>query len=171
MVASSNDFYSKVNEQISTALALKMNLSTFQHANERALGTLQKNGAARCSLRQTLQARASVYDSHVNPPYFEKAVDISGKAKSPVQRRRIRSQLIGAPLFVAQVGLNNIQQALSEGDPVELETIKLADEGTMAELLQKLARAPFASVLKLLSKKRSSQVLDGLHQETEDHLK
>ena len=95
-------------------------------------------------------------------------MDISGKAKSPLQRRRVRSQLIGAPLFVAQVGLNNIQEALSEGDPVELETIKLADEGTMAELLQKLARAPFTSVLKLLSKMRSSQMLDGFHQVTED---
>ena len=64
-------------------------------------------------------------------------MDISGKAKSPLQRRRVRSQLIGAPLFLAQIGLNNIQKALSEGDPGELEIIKLADEGTMAELLQK----------------------------------
>ena len=38
------DFESKFHEQVSQALALKLNLSTHQHANEKALGVLRKSG-------------------------------------------------------------------------------------------------------------------------------
>ena len=50
-VSERSEFESKFNEQISHALALKLNLSTHQHANERALWTMRRDGAARCSLK------------------------------------------------------------------------------------------------------------------------
>ena len=57
------NFQSKFNEQVSQALALKLNLSTHQHVNEKALEALRNGGAIRCSLKQTVQARAAIYDS------------------------------------------------------------------------------------------------------------
>ena len=61
------DFESKFHEQVSHALALKLNLSTHQDAIEKALGGLRKSGGKKCNLKQTLQARAAIYDSGISP--------------------------------------------------------------------------------------------------------
>ena len=81
------DFESKFHEQVSHALALKLNLSTQQHANEKALGVLRKNGGERCNLKQTLQARAAIYDSGISPTWFDKEEALNSKAKTPKLRR------------------------------------------------------------------------------------
>ena len=57
-----NDTFS---EQVSQALAIKLNLRTSQHANEKALGQLlQANNG---ELKKTLQARAAVYGAQLDP--------------------------------------------------------------------------------------------------------
>ena len=57
------NFQSKFNEQVSQDLALKSNHNTHQHGNDKALEALRNCGAIRCSLKQTVQARAAIYDS------------------------------------------------------------------------------------------------------------
>ena len=61
---SHNDNFS---EQVSQALAIKLNLKTAQHANEKALGQLLQKGTCKGELKQTLQARAAVYGSQLDP--------------------------------------------------------------------------------------------------------
>ena len=119
-----SEFESKFSEQVSHALALKLNLSTHQHANERALWTMRRDGAIRCSLKQTVQARSAIYDSQVKPRWFEKLEDVSRKAKTPKLRRTVRSNLIAAPLFVSQLGLDKVQEFLHKGDARVLESIR-----------------------------------------------
>ena len=65
---------------------------------------------------------------------------------------------MGAPLFLAQIGLDVVQQAMKEGDHRELELMNLSDVGTMAELLEALARAPPFMVLKLLNMKKGNVI-------------
>ena len=63
-VSQHNDTFS---EQVSQALAIKLNLKTAQHANEKALGQLLQKGTCKGELKQTLQARAAVYGSQLDP--------------------------------------------------------------------------------------------------------
>ena len=134
-VSGRSDFESKFNEQLSHALALKLNLSTHQHANERAIGAMRRNGANRCSLKQTVQERAAIYDSQVKTRWFEKSEDVSRKAKTPKLRRTVRSNLIGAPLFVLQLGLDDVQETLQTGDARVLDLIKWSEKGMMGTLI------------------------------------
>ena len=55
------------NEQVSQALAIKLNLKTVHHANEKALGLLLQSNTCNGELKQTLQARAAVYGSQLDP--------------------------------------------------------------------------------------------------------
>lgn len=75
---------------------------------------------------------------------------------------------MGAPLFVAQLGLDVVQRALSKGDPHELERVTLSDVGSMDELLQTLARAPPYMVLQLLNKEKGNVIGEGLQRVAED---
>ena len=70
------------------------------------------------------------------------------------QRRSVRSQLVAAPLIVAQTGLEKIRQLLSSGDPSAMEGLKLSDHYSIAdaEVLQYLSRAPFTSLMKLFDR-------------------
>ena len=54
-------------EQISQALAIKLNLKTTQHANEKALVQLLQADSYCGELKQTLQARAAVYGTQLDP--------------------------------------------------------------------------------------------------------
>ena len=54
-------------EQVSQALAIKLNLKTSQQANERALSQLLKSPTRNGELKQTLQARAAIYDNLLDP--------------------------------------------------------------------------------------------------------
>ena len=55
------------NEKICQALAIKLNLKTNQQANEKVLLSLVKSGGKSAGLKQTLQARAAVYGSLLDP--------------------------------------------------------------------------------------------------------
>ena len=162
------DFESKFHEQVSQALALKLNLSTHQHANEKALGVLRKSGGEGCNLKQTLQARAAIYDSGVSPTWFGKDEALNSKAKTPKLRRAARSHLIAAPLFIAQVGVDKVQQIMNKGKHDELEVLKLSDKGTVAEIIDILARAPPSSVWKLLNTKTGLAIEKGLRKVADD---
>ena len=59
-----NDTFS---EQVSQALAIKLNLKTNQHANKNALRHLVKWKTLTGGLRQTLQAKAAIYDTLLSP--------------------------------------------------------------------------------------------------------
>ena len=162
------DFESKFHEQVSQALALKLNLSTHQHANEKALGVLRKSGGEGCNLKQTLQARAAIYDSEVSPTWFGKDEALNSKAKTLKLRRAARSHLIAAPLFIAQVGVDKVQQIMNRGKHDELEVLKLSDKGTVAEVIDILARAPPSSVWKLLNTKTGLAIEKGLRKVADD---
>ena len=54
-------------EQVSQALAIKLNLKTNQQANERALVQLVQAKARSGELKQALQARAAVYENLLDP--------------------------------------------------------------------------------------------------------
>ena len=77
-------------------------------------------------------------------------MDIAKKAKTLRERRLIRSQLVGAPLLVAQTGLVALRRFLSGGNPGLLEGIRLGDHLSVAEVLNGLGGAPPLTVLKLL---------------------
>ena len=79
------NFQSKFNEQVSQALVLKLKRSTHQHVNEKALEAMRNGGAMRCSLKQTLQARAAIYDSTASATWLDKHVDENVRAKTPMQ--------------------------------------------------------------------------------------
>ena len=59
-----NDTFS---EQVSQALAIKLNLKTAQHANEKALCQLLQKGTYNGELKQTIQARSAVYGAQLDP--------------------------------------------------------------------------------------------------------
>ena len=64
------------------ALALKLNLTTTQRANEKALKDITKSSGATADLKQALQARAALYGELLEPSYFAKNSDLSLKANS-----------------------------------------------------------------------------------------
>ena len=84
-----------------------------------------------------------------------------------MQRRLVRAHLIGAPLFVAQIGTDRIQRLLNSGDPTELELVRLSDKATVEEVLHVLARAPLM-VQELLDKKRSDAIQGSLSRVADD---
>ena len=57
----------KFHNEFSQAVALKLNLKTQQHANEKMLRTLMGTGGQRSVLKQAVQARAAVYDQVIDP--------------------------------------------------------------------------------------------------------
>ena len=84
--------------------------------------------------------------------------DISAKARTSSLRRSVRSQLIAAPLVVAQAGLHNLRSLLCHGDCRVLDSLRLGERYSIAETLKLLARAPPLSVLKLMNKVSASEV-------------
>ena len=100
--------HSDFNEQVSQALAIKLNLKTIQHANERALERLETDPTDRGDLKQTLQARAAIYNNILDPAWFCKNYDLSSKLKTIKDRRQARTLLAGAPVLITQLGLNEL---------------------------------------------------------------
>ena len=60
-------FKDSFNDQISQALALKLDLKTTQLVNEKALQKLAKAKGSAESLKQALQARAAIYVGDARP--------------------------------------------------------------------------------------------------------
>ena len=54
-------------DEIAQALALKLNLTTAQRANEKALTDLTKSNGASAGLKQAVQARAALYGELLEP--------------------------------------------------------------------------------------------------------
>ena len=100
----------------------------------------------------------------VSATLFDKNEDLGSKAKTPKLRRAASFHFIGASLFVAQIGLDKVQQVMNEGDRKELVQMKLTDRGSVAEILDILARAPPTIVWKLLDRKRGRAIERGLLQ-------
>ena len=54
-------------QEVPQALAIKLNLKTHQHANEKVLRSIVATGGRCRTLKQAVQARAAVYDESVDP--------------------------------------------------------------------------------------------------------
>ena len=54
-------------QQVTQALAIKLNLKTHQHANEKVLRRIVATGGRCGTLKQAVLARAAVYDESVDP--------------------------------------------------------------------------------------------------------
>ena len=142
--------HSDFNEQVSQALAIKLNLKTIQHANERALERLEKDPTHRGDLKQTLQARAAIYNNILDPAWFCKNYDLSSKLKTIKDRRQARTLLAGAPVLITQLGLNELQKTLAEGVDQELENFRVHTVGTAAQFTKMLSKASPSGILKLV---------------------
>ena len=57
----------KFRQAVTQALAIKMNLKTHQHANEKVLRNIVATGGRCGTLKQAVQARAAVYNEAVDP--------------------------------------------------------------------------------------------------------
>ena len=56
-----------IKDEFTKALALKLNLTTAQRANEKALTDLTKSSGGSAGLKQALQARAALYGELLEP--------------------------------------------------------------------------------------------------------
>ena len=63
----SNSSTEQLHNDLSQAVALKLNLKTHQHANEKMLQMLMGTGGQRAVLKQAVQARADVYEQVADP--------------------------------------------------------------------------------------------------------
>ena len=62
-----NDLDDNFRSEVCQALALKLDLKTQQHANEKVLHEIVKSGGRCRTLKQAVQARAAVYDETADP--------------------------------------------------------------------------------------------------------
>ena len=136
--------------QVTQALALQLNFSTTQLANEMALLDLQKAKGVSPDLRQSLQARAAIYGDLLDPAWFVRNTDLSAKAKSVKDRRIARSMLIGSVLLIAQLGALSIRKCLSSGENDALKKVAPSTRGTLAQLQEAASGASPISILQLL---------------------
>lgn len=94
--------------------------------------------------------------------------DLSTKAKDMRMRRLARSQLIGAPLFSAQLGAHELRQLLNTGKTNILDNIQPHTVGTAAEFQKALGLASPLSVIKFVNKPAFEKILEGLLQHADD---
>ena len=130
-----------MNDNLTWAIAQKLNIGSTQHSNEKALLTLKEKGTV-TDLKQTLKARAAVYGAELDPSYFRKGFDLSAKTKTPKDRRVAWGMPASTALFVAQVGAHNIRKLLTQGDGAVLANIRPEARGTATQFKKALAKAP-----------------------------
>ena len=65
-IAQGSNIDQNISNQVSQALALKMNFKTKQFANEKVLSDLLKTGGFTADLRSALQAHAAIYEESLN---------------------------------------------------------------------------------------------------------
>ena len=80
-------------DELAQALALKLNLTTTQRANEKALTDLTKSSGRSTGLKQALQARAALYGDLLDPNWFVRNSDLSSKTTTLKKRRIARAML------------------------------------------------------------------------------
>ena len=158
----------KFREQLTQALALKINFKTTQHANEKALLQIIKSKGSAHELKQALQARAAVYGDLLDTAWFTKNSDLSKKTKDVHQRRLARAMLTGAVVLTAQIGAHRVRTLLTSGDEDVIANIRRDDYGTAGQFAKALARAPVVEVLKFLAKDKASEIVGGLLQNADD---
>ena len=149
-----NDFKT----QISQALALKLNLKTQQHANERMFRRMVVTGGSCSSLKQAIQARAAVYSQDSDASWYVKNYDIGGRARTLKQRRIVRSHLASAPLLIAQTALQYARATLDSGNDSALEQVRLGDQVSVMQMLKMLSIARPMTVLRLLDKVKAQEL-------------
>ena len=93
---------------------------------------------------------------------------MSSKAKDIRKRRLARSQLIGAPLFLAQLGAHEIRQELTSGKENTLDNIQPQTLGTAAEFQKALGLAPPLDVIKFVNKYAFEKISESLLQHADD---
>ena len=97
-----------------------------------------------------------------------KNFDLSMKANDLRERRLARSQLIGAPLFIAQLGAYEIRQDLISGKEDILDKIQPHTVGTAAEFKKALGQAPPLEIIKFVNKPLFEKLSKGLLQHADD---
>ena len=155
-------------DYLTQALALKLNIKTSQQANEKSLHSIINAKRSSADLKQAVQARAAVYGPLLNASWFAKNYNLSSKTKDINDRRLARASLVGAVLFVAQLGLQNLQTLLRSGDSSVLDSLKPDTVGSVTQLKKALSKAPLFQVLEIANKSKLSEVLKGFSQHTED---
>ena len=157
-----------VNEQLTWALAQKFNLGSTQQANEKALKSIVKKQGSTADLKQAIKARAAVYGSQMDPSWYVKSFDLSAKLKTSKSRRQARGVLLGAPLFVAQVGAHSIRGTLNEGERSVLKDMNLATRGTAGQFMKALARAPILEIVRHVNSAKYKKLREALLQHADD---
>ena len=79
-----------------------------------------------------------------------------------------RSMLIGAPLFVTELGVHEVRNLLSCGDDVALRNLDLGTEGTAGQFLKMMSTVSPLSILKKVNNPLLNRLLEMLTQVTDD---
>ena len=127
-------------DELAQALALKLNLTTTQRTNEKALTDLTKASGRSTGLKQALQARAALYGNLLDPNWLVRNSDLSSKTTT----------LLGVVLLVAQLGAHEIRSLISSGQDEALKEIPLNPRGTAdsSRVLRGIGKSPLG-ILKL----------------------
>ena len=107
-----------------------------------------------------------MYGHQLDPSYFCKNFELSGKVQTLGKRRMARAMLAGAPLFAAQLGAYEIRKILDSG--AKETSIDLAARGTAAQFIKMLAKLSPLGILKLVNKHLHDQLSERLLQHADD---
>ena len=137
-------------DELAQALALKLNLTTTQRTNEKALTDLTKASGRSTGLKQALQARAALYGNLLDPNWLVRNSDLSSKTTTLKKRRIARAMLLGVVLLVAQLGAHEIRSLISSGQDEALKEIPVNPRGTAdsCRVLRGIGKSPLG-ILKL----------------------
>ena len=155
---------SELDEQLKLGLAVQLGLNGTDQINRRALSNLKASKQARSNLKQTLRARACVYEDELKPALFSRREDLGGKTPTLKNRRQARAMLAGAPLFLAQLSVREMINLVHDGDQRALSSINLDSVMSAREFFQAVGKAPLADVLSLCNQTRAETLSEGLRQ-------
>ena len=155
-------------EEFAQALALKLNITTTQRANEKALMDLTKASGSTAGLKQALQARAALYGDLLEPSWFARNTDLSAKANSLKKRRVARAMLSGAVLLVAQLGAHEVRSLLSSGQEDVLKDQGIGSRRLTSASLKNMAKASPLEMLKFVKWPHINQLTESLLRHADD---
>ena len=157
-----------LHDNLTWAMAQKLNVGSAQHSNEKALLNILKEKGAVTDLKQALKARAAVYGASLDPSYFGKGKDLSKKTKTPRERRVARGMPTGSVLFAAQIGAHNVRKLLTDGDRVTLNEMRPDTRGTAAQFMKALAQAPVLQIIERVNGEKYQKLKERLLQQGDD---
>ena len=155
-------------DYLTQALAAKLNIKSAQQVNEKSLLKILNDKGSAADLKQAVQARAAVYGSLLDPCWFVKNLDLSSKIKDLKGRRSARATLMGAVLFIAQAGLNNINSILGSGDSEILERLDPTSIGSAAQFKKAVTCSPPLQLLKFANEAKFNVLNESLCQLASD---